>query len=448
MKTLNKEDRNQYIYSFPNWIARFIPNLYLTTQGLLLKTGKNDRLVWDGSFQSDWESVSVNMILDRITEHMIVYGDAFDRYLIRIWNLCLTHPDEEIYLFDDDAKGAFRYRKYHSDVASAFAFSISSFLMIPLGNVYDSIVSPQDWEPFARARTHLAEALSRRRDLYAKYRHIIDRVEFSSPPTGATIFVKATPNTLNTGVQDFIRTTYNMFDDESLFDNVASIIQHAMAASIEALYLVLGFPDERVRQNPLSLDKYFQSIASFRRVQLGKLVNKWTMSVSITDVQKQEKFTELTNWPKKRKGFTLLQSVTLCGNFKFWAITRPWDRFFYLAFRSSVNDCIRACSKITKNKRDIKIIIETVAQCNNSSNLQARFPQRYIAKEIYSCTAATYINKILRSELKIIKEIFFHPLQYNMETYIAHIVHRDPDFVTFGDACLEAAGGFSEDLKF
>ena len=205
---------------------------------------------------------------------MIVYGDAFDRYLIRIWNLCLTHPDEEIYLFDDDAKGAFRYRKYHSDVASAFAFSISSFLMIPLGNVYDSIVSPQDWEPFARARTHLAEALSRRRDLYAKYRHIIDRVEFSSPPTGATIFVKATPNTLNTGVQDFIRTTYNMFDDESLFDNVASIIQHAMAASIEALYLVLGFPDERVRQNLLSLDKYFQSIASFRRVQLGKLVNK------------------------------------------------------------------------------------------------------------------------------------------------------------------------------
>ena len=172
------------------------------------------------------------------------------------------------------------------------------------------------------------------------------------------------------------------------------------------------------------------------------------MSVSITDVQKQEKFTELTNWPKKRKGFTLLQSVTLCGNFKFWAITRPWDRFFYLAFRSSVNDCIRVCSKITKNKRDIKIIIETVAQCNNSSNLQARFPQRYIAKEIYSCTAATYINKILRSELKIIKEIFFHPLQYNMETYIAHIVYRDPDFVTFGDACLEAVGGFSEDLKF
>ena len=73
--------------------------------------------------------------------------------------------------------------------------------MIPLGNTFGSIVSPQDWEPFARARTHLAEAISYRRDLYPKYKHIIDRVEFSSPPTAATTFVKATPDTLNKGVQ-------------------------------------------------------------------------------------------------------------------------------------------------------------------------------------------------------------------------------------------------------
>ena len=71
--------------------------------------------------------------------------------------------------------------------------------MVPLGNTFGSIVSPQDWETYARARTHLAEAISHRRDLYPKYNHIIDRVEFSSPPTVATAFVKATPDTLNKG---------------------------------------------------------------------------------------------------------------------------------------------------------------------------------------------------------------------------------------------------------
>ena len=156
--------------------------------------------------------------------------------------------------------------------------------MIPLGNTFGSIVSPQDWEPFDRGRVHLVEALSHRHDLYAKYKHINDRVEFSSLPTGTTIFVKATPDTLNTGVQDLFRTTYNIFVDDSLFAIVASIIKHAMTTSIEAFYLVLGLPDDLVRQNSLSLDKYFQSIASYQRIQLGKPVNTRTMSVVITDV--------------------------------------------------------------------------------------------------------------------------------------------------------------------
>ena len=90
-----------------------------------------------------------------------------------------------------------------------------------------------------------------------------------------------------------------------------------MTTSIAALYLVLGFPDKLVRQNPFSLDKYFQSIASYQRVQLGKLVNTRTMFVGITDVRRQPMVTELTNWPKKRKCFTVLQGVTLCGNFNF-----------------------------------------------------------------------------------------------------------------------------------
>ena len=97
-----------------------------------------------GSFQPDWESVCINMILDRTTDPKIVYGDAFDRHLVQIYNLRLTHPNEEIYLFDDDAKEVCRRPKYHPDVASAFVFRISSYLMIPLRFTFGSSVSPQD----------------------------------------------------------------------------------------------------------------------------------------------------------------------------------------------------------------------------------------------------------------------------------------------------------------
>ena len=48
-KAMNKEDRNQYLIPLPSWLTRFIYNLHVTPQGLLVKKGKNSRLVWNGS---------------------------------------------------------------------------------------------------------------------------------------------------------------------------------------------------------------------------------------------------------------------------------------------------------------------------------------------------------------------------------------------------------------
>ena len=40
IKTMNKEDRNQYVLPFPNWRARFVKHLYLTPQGFQSSKGK------------------------------------------------------------------------------------------------------------------------------------------------------------------------------------------------------------------------------------------------------------------------------------------------------------------------------------------------------------------------------------------------------------------------
>ena len=39
-QNMNKEDRNQYVLPFPNFISRFVKNLHLTPQGLLQKLVK------------------------------------------------------------------------------------------------------------------------------------------------------------------------------------------------------------------------------------------------------------------------------------------------------------------------------------------------------------------------------------------------------------------------
>ena len=94
MKTINKEDRNQYLLPFPNWLARFFENIHLTPQGLLSKLGKNDRLIWDGSFQPKRDSTCINMMLNRDYEPEVVYRDAFMRHLTQIWNLRISYSNK------------------------------------------------------------------------------------------------------------------------------------------------------------------------------------------------------------------------------------------------------------------------------------------------------------------------------------------------------------------
>ena len=447
-KAMNKEDRNQYLIPLPSWLTRFIYNLHVTPQGLLVKKGKNDRLVWDGSFIPHWQASCINMMLSTKTEPTIIYGTAFMRHLERIWNLRISYPVTDILLFDDDVKGAFRHCKYHPDIAAAFSFIIEDLLFVPLGGTFGSITSPSNFEPIARARTHLAEFLSDRRDLLEKYADIIDKVEFSDEPDKHTVYVQAVADVFNQGVNHLEKTKYNMFVDDSLFAQIRKLIKHAMAASIEALYIVLGFPEIERRQNALSLDKYFETTCSYERIQLGINVNSRSMTVGLTSQKRIAMLDELSHWHKKRRSFTLLQGVILCGSIEFWANTSPWVRFLYWHLRSSVNQCLNTCSKITKDKKQVKMLISDLANTKGLDNFSSkeRFVISKIAKDTYKCQHKVFINKSMKSELKLIINILSNPKKYKLETPISHIVKREPDFTTYGDACLEAGGGFCENF--
>ena len=134
------------------------------------------------------------------TEPKIIYGTTFMRHLVRIWNMRISYPTTDILVFDDDVKGAFRHCKYHPDIAAAFSFIIEDLLFVPLGGIFGSITSPSNFEPIARARTHLAEFLSDRRDLLDKYKDIINKVEFSDEPDKHTVYVQAVADVFNQGV--------------------------------------------------------------------------------------------------------------------------------------------------------------------------------------------------------------------------------------------------------
>ena len=136
----------------------------------------------------------------------------------------------------------------------------------------------------------------------------------SKPPTEGVFLTLIFLDKFHQGIVDRSRTSYNMFVDDSLFVAVALVIKNEMTASVEALYLFFGFPDLTARQDPLSLDKCFQSVWSFERIQLGKLVNSRTMTINVTESKRLAMIQELTHWHDQRRSFMLLQGITLYGN--------------------------------------------------------------------------------------------------------------------------------------
>ena len=138
---MNKEERNKFVGVFPCWLERFLPHMYLTPQGLLVKPRKKDRLVFDAAYLASPSSICINNFTYPEDETEFQYRYTFKNHLKRIYNLRLTYSNKEILLFNDDTSLAFRHIKLHSDVAGAHVFVIRSKLYVSLGSVFESNVS-------------------------------------------------------------------------------------------------------------------------------------------------------------------------------------------------------------------------------------------------------------------------------------------------------------------
>ena len=62
---------------------------------------------------------------------------------------------------------------------------------------------------------------------------------------------------------------HHMFVDNNLIAEIHDHIMQAMAASIEALFLVLGPDIPTIRRSNLSMEKFYQSICSYKNHNLA-----------------------------------------------------------------------------------------------------------------------------------------------------------------------------------
>eukprot|EP00957_Ditylum_brightwellii_P071161 5408658-Ditylum_brightwellii.AAC.1 len=80
-------------------------------------------------------------------EPEVTFGQSLPKHLIRIWDLRISYPEDDILLWDDDTNGAFRQCKLHPDIVQVFSFIIEELLFVPCGNTFGSSTGPANWEP-------------------------------------------------------------------------------------------------------------------------------------------------------------------------------------------------------------------------------------------------------------------------------------------------------------
>ena len=73
-KTMNKEERNSHLVAFNAFLLRLMSQDSPVPNTLIVKDGKIDRLVWDGSFCLSWEYLSINDITSTDNDPEIMYG--------------------------------------------------------------------------------------------------------------------------------------------------------------------------------------------------------------------------------------------------------------------------------------------------------------------------------------------------------------------------------------
>ena len=114
-KTMNKEDRNSHLISLADWVVYFSPYCRHTSQGMVIKEGRNARVVWDASTKMWALEIVLNEVTDTSLEAIITFGRAKMLLYICIYNMRVSFPSLDILLAMADVKACFRFPRMHVD---------------------------------------------------------------------------------------------------------------------------------------------------------------------------------------------------------------------------------------------------------------------------------------------------------------------------------------------
>ena len=465
LTAMNKLEKHDFVIPIPSWLARFIPHLFFTPTHLMFRPGKDPRFIYDASRRFTPTSVPINRMTSTHlgVEFSCEYGTVFQRLMIRIWNLRITYPKQDIIIHANDVKSCFRQMKHHPDVMGAFSYIIADLLYLSCALTFGSDFSPQTWEIPRRIAEQLATQLFHDKSLVAKHRSRLDQLKWSKQlgKGKASDFVPAHANERFKGVLDektgeLTPTPHHLFVDDDLYAELfdKARVEQTVAAGIEAIFMILGESDLARRQDPISWDKLLEMVIHYKNVALGQLVNTRDMTVE-TPPEFIAKVVKLLNttWrggTNGRKSFKLKEAEILAGLLIHVSNTALWLKHLMSHVFTSIAAALKGNTSylICTNKHfREQIKLAKSEALTETEEMHKTFAQAETARKIHNFQRQHWILPTLHDELDIIREALSSN-EVNKASPIAHLIPGIENGNAFGDSSLDSAGGWSIPMKF
>ena len=241
-----------------------------------------------------------------------------------------------------DIKACFRYLRIHPDLTGAFGFIAQKYYCLAVAMVFGSNTSAVSWEPFRRAIKGLSKKFANKPALVEKHKRFLNMVKWDIPKASEKPPIKACKCELKPGVLDSrgnqITQSAKIWVDDALMAAIGIFgIKMVLAAIIEAIFTVMGQPNEDLRQCPLAMDKWETLVVGEQQIALGLILHTRKLSVAITQDYLKDTWELIqTHWHKGRKRFTAIEALQMVGKVTRLMEGAPWVRHLISHLHSSI----------------------------------------------------------------------------------------------------------------
>jgi hypothetical protein len=449
-RVLNKEDKRSHFLPLQSWVPYFSPYCRHNSQGI----NKGNRVVWDASTKRDPFEIVLNEVTDTELEAEISFGSTKMEVCKILYNIRASCPDTDIYLALADVTSCYRYPRIHPDLTGCFGFSANNLYFLATSMVFGSSGSAPSWEGHRRAIEALSEVFYTLEGLVEKHKEYLDMLEWDITEPAEGELVRAVKCSVNKGFTDeegnLLPIPSKMYVDDAIPIGLGiESIKKSLAAIIEAIFVVMGRPDERVRPCHLSLEKWIGMIVSTRIVFVGLQFDTRRLTVGITTEYRAQVYEILVNnWAGKSTFLVqdmqkLVGKLTRLGEGASWVYKLMSHLYASLAYALQTNkDLLRIHSD------DFRTLCDNIKKKHFLGSpaevaKQVRFAMKKAARQTNRYHHRYPIVKTMKDELEFFTEALHPDSGISFETPLGLVIPRTPYAKLYGDSSLTGCGGYS-----